>query len=124
MSKGGWFGNKQAGKLDVSEREDRKELNIWNQQKEIDIPEIEDVEESQAAQAEEDDMFAPIAPNIPYLIDLRKKVNPNTLIDDTIDLSCLTNILAPFADVNETNELWEFQTLKNEISSMVFNNFN
>ena len=121
----GWFGGKQKKTIDTSEREEKKELNIWKQQQEINIPDIEDHGEEQTEQKQEKkaqrETLDTVIMKVDNLLELRRKLNPNSMmdIDDDIDLGVLTEGMATMQDVNEKNELWEFQTLKNEISATV-----
>ena len=122
----GWFGGKQKKTIDISEREEKKELNIWKQQQEINIPDIEDhgeeqTEEKQEKKAQRETLDTVIL-KVDNLLELRRKLNPNSMLDmdDDIDLGVLTEGMATMQDVNEKNELWEFQTLKNEISATVY----
>ena len=77
----------------------------------------------------DDPMATPFMLNqkVPLLGELDKLAGPTGLNSGVgmadqnpeVDLSPLAELLIPYADTLEMDELWEFRTLKNEISTIV-----
>ena len=80
-------------------------------------------------QLKEDPMATPFMLNMKVnsLQEIERNLNSFTLQsavvrlyqNEDIDLGPLSEILIPFADTQEVDELWEFRNLKNEISVIV-----
>ena len=52
---------------------------------------------------------------------MQKLTKLNTLpqTEEGVDLSLLTNVMRPFEEINEYDEVWEFQKLKTDVYEIV-----
>ena len=104
---------------------EKKELNIWKNKVDIEIPEIEEDNRPSGmiVGKDEDPTAAPFILNqkVNSLAELERICNTFNVTSQNpeIDLGPLTEMLIPYYDTQEMDEQWEFRTLKNEISTIV-----
>mmetsp|Transcript_5933 Transcript_5933/g.5093 ORF Transcript_5933/g.5093 Transcript_5933/m.5093 type:complete len:140 (+) Transcript_5933:30-449(+) len=110
--KSGWGAKDQniASKIGMGQN------NVWDEKvEELDIPELE--AETEAAPTNDITLPPEIENKMMGLDELEKDMihNVPSQIEDGVDLSILTSVIRPIADLIEADILWDYKSLQTEI---------
>jgi hypothetical protein len=109
----GWLGNGNVQKIKLKQKERGETKNNWATIKEVKVQNLEEIDETNEKVYEN--------PFKTKLIIPRKN---NEFLNESENMEFLFKELPEFEhlkSIQEKDELWEFKTLKNEISAIVTN---